>query len=61
MTTTADEKLDQARECVKVACEALSDIVIGECHGHDQFVSGYTHMLSGQLIALLHVKKEIAP
>lgn len=35
--TTADEKLDEARDAVKIALKALTEIVIEDCWGHDEF------------------------
>lgn len=33
--TTADEKLEQATDCVDTALKALNAIVVDQCYGHE--------------------------
>ena len=36
--TTADEKLESAKEHINAAIEDLSEIVVNRCWGHDEYV-----------------------
>lgn len=54
--TTADEKGDEAREHIQEAIEDLSEIVIGRCHGADEYSVEYRNKLRGALIGLLDLR-----
>jgi hypothetical protein len=58
-TTTADERLESAREHIKEATKDLSEIVIGECDGHDEFKEEFVVNMYQILQELVDVKKRL--
>lgn len=50
--TTADEKLDQAKAAIQTAAEALAEITIQRCYGHDTYTEDYQREIAA---ALVHV------
>lgn len=44
--TTADEHLDSAAEHIRAAIKDLTEIVIEECWGHDEFTAEYQTTVS---------------
>lgn len=57
--TTADEKLDAAREAVQTALVALSDIIVDECYGHDEYKPEFRQQLGEAFGALLAVRGKL--
>lgn len=57
--TTADERLDQADQNMKEAVKALSDIIVGECWGHDQFRADYTDTIHEVFNGLVKLRKKL--
>ena len=43
--TTADEKVDSIREHIDGALKDLSEILVDECDGHDEFNESFTDKL----------------
>jgi hypothetical protein len=54
-TTTADEKLDEATECVRIAANNLACIVIDKCDGHDEYVEIYKQKILKSLTMLIDI------
>jgi hypothetical protein len=61
VTTTADEHLESARDNVSSAIRHLSEIVIEECWGHDEFVDEYRARIEQAFDQLRAVKKVLQP
>lgn len=59
VVTTADEKLYKVKDNVREAIRDLSDIVVNECHGHDDFDADYRENLHDVLITLIDLKKKL--
>lgn len=57
--TTADENLDTARAHINSAIKCLSDIVIDECYGHDEFNSEFRMTMGGSLHELLKLREKL--
>ncbi len=57
--TTADDKLAEAREAVQTALVALSDIIVDECHGHDEYKPEFRQQLGEAFQELLVVRWKI--
>ena len=51
--TTATEKRDEAKEALRTAALALSEIVVNHCWGHDEFSEEYTGTLRKGMLDLL--------
>lgn len=56
VTTTADEMLNSAKSHVKEAASALSQIVIDEVWGHDEFSEEYKEKIRESLNDLVKIK-----
>lgn len=59
ITTTADLKLDSAREHLKFATMDLQEIVINECWGHDEFYKEFQKQLFETYIDLVRISKKL--
>ena len=57
--TTADEKIDSAEQSVKDAAEALSEVLIKECWGSDEYSDERTLELRLCLNDLLLIKSRL--
>lgn len=57
--TLADEKLDETRENINSAIKSLSDIVIGECSGHDDYTTEFRMVLGDSLHDLLKLREKL--
>lgn len=57
--TTADEKLDKAKENIKDAIENLSEILIHECYGWEEYTSDYQLKLDNAFNALRKIKADL--
>ena len=57
--TKADENLDKAREAVDIAILALSDIVVNECWGHDEFSEEFQENIEDSFSQLRAVKSRL--
>jgi hypothetical protein len=57
--TTADEKLDEARDHIDKAYRALNEIVIEKCMGHEDYTAEFQHKLRTAFFALQSVKIHI--
>ena len=56
--TTADENLDAAKESVNKAINSLSEIVISNCWGSDEYSEDYSNTIEDILNALLQLRKK---
>ena len=56
--TTADNNLDLAQECIGKAEEALREIVVGGCHGHDEYCDDWTQSIRIFYRQLVKMKME---
>lgn len=54
--TTADEKIDSAEQSVRDAAEALSDVLIHECWGSDEYTPERMIVLREVLNELISIK-----
>lgn len=59
VTTTADEKLFDAREHIQGAIESLSEIVVGQCWGHDDYNSDTRKKHREVLNELLELREKL--
>lgn len=59
VVTTADEKLNQARASVADAIRSLSEIVIGECWGSDEFTVETQTRLHKSLMSLIEIRNDL--
>ena len=57
--TTADERRDEVIEHLRRAIETLSEIVIDQCWGWDQFNDEYQQKLQRSLNALLKIRRDL--
>lgn len=55
--TTADENLDDARTAVNKAIQALAEIIIDECWGHDNYNSEFRTEIDLAFDELRRIKK----
>lgn len=55
--TTADDHLDSAREHIASALEDLSEIIVKECWGHDDFNEEWRKKIHQTFQDLLKMKK----
>lgn len=60
VTTTADEKLHEARQHIADAIRSLSAIVIDECWGHDDFSKEYRNKIDTAFESLRQAKRDLA-
>lgn len=58
MKTTADEHLEIAKTCIADAVKNLSEIVVHQCNGHDEFTSAYQDKIKRAFFALIEVRNE---
>lgn len=59
MTTQADERLANAKKCIKQAIEDLTEIIIKDCDGHDEYEKSYIAKIQEALNALIDIKVEL--
>lgn len=59
--TTADEHLDLAKEALNTSIKELSEIVISQCWGYDEFTPDATNALNYALSRLIHVRDNVLP
>ena len=59
VSTTADEKRDEALEHVRQAIRCLSEIVIEQCYGHDDWGAEYRGTLQRTLLELLEIRDRL--
>lgn len=59
MRTTADEKLHSAKEHIKDAIKCLSEIVVDECYGHDEYDESWKREFYDSLKDLISIKKRL--
>lgn len=57
--TTADERIDDAREHVRLALDSLQDVVVGECWGHDDYAAEFQSNLLGAFHELLTIRARL--
>lgn len=57
--TSAQENRDDAKKDINDAIKQLSEIVIDEIYGWDEFTSEYLETLKDILFKLLEIKKEL--
>ena len=58
--TTADDRKQSAKESVEDAVKSLSNIVIDECWGADDFSKKHQEELYDALMTLIKVKKVLS-
>ncbi len=56
MTTEADERRVSVRKCLQEAIEDLSKILVGECHGHDEYKPGITEAMTADMATLIEMR-----
>jgi hypothetical protein len=56
VNTTADDHRDEAVENVKRAISSLSEIVIEQCAGHDDWKDEYRATLKKSLLGLIEIR-----
>lgn len=54
--TTADERLDEAKKRIDEAYDALHDIVVEKCSGHDDFRDDFKRTLKEVFVSLQQIK-----
>lgn len=54
--TTADEKIDEAKNHIQQAIECLSKVIVDGCWGTSEYQAKYLNKLRRQLIMLLDVR-----
>lgn len=59
--TTADEKLEEAREAVNKAVLALNEIVVLECWGHDEYDEKFRADIEAAFNRLRDIKRKLSP
>jgi hypothetical protein len=57
--TTADDRRDEAVNHVKEAIRCLSDIVVDQCHGHDDWTPEYQGNLKRSLLELIEIRDRL--
>lgn len=57
--TTADEKRETARDSVKTAIQAIHEIVILKCYGHDEYTKEYQNVLYDSYLKLIEVSRQL--
>ena len=58
--TTADEKLDEARDSADQALKALNEIVVGECWGHDEWNDEFTQQIHEAHSMLIQIRGKLS-
>jgi hypothetical protein len=61
VTTTADEKLESARDHVHQALTDLSAICIDQCWGHDEFRKEFRGEIQQAFFKLVEIRKMLSP
>lgn len=61
MKTTADEHLDLAREALGTAIKELTELVINQCYGWDDFTQTTKDKTAEALVQLLNVRDRVLP
>ncbi len=61
VTTTADERLDDAKRGIREAVLSLNEILVGECWGHDQWNEEYRAKMREAYAALLRLRDQLGP
>ncbi len=59
MTTIADEKLYEAETHIQIAIDALSQIVVHKCQGHDDYNAEHQAKIQDVFIKLLAIRAEL--
>ena len=59
VTTTADERRDDAVRSIKDAIRSLSEIVIEQCSGHDDWNAEYQGKLKQTLLELIEIRDRL--
>ena len=59
VATIADEKLESAKTHVRDAIKDLSEIVVQQCQGHDEFNSVYRNTIKQKLASLIEIRDEL--
>lgn len=59
MRTIADEKLDGVKDYVTSAIEDLSEIIVDECPGSDQYTSKLSETLHEIFNLLLNIRQKL--
>lgn len=59
VTTTADEKISDAKHHIKQASQALAEVVVNECWGHDEFKPEYKEMYREVMNDLIRLKNRM--
>jgi hypothetical protein len=57
--TTADEKLDAADEHMRQAVMALSEIVVDECYGHDEYNAEFSATINQTMFSLIELRRKL--
>jgi hypothetical protein len=57
--TTADQHLEIARDAVEEAIRELTEIVVHECSGHNDFTPEYRTALENTFQQLLQIRKAL--
>ena len=57
--TSADEKVDEARQSIREAARALSQVVVEEVWGHDEYNNEFRTTLREVLNGLLDLKQKL--
>lgn len=58
--TTADEKLDEARESTDKALKALNEIIVNECCGHDEWNDKFTQQIHESHSMLIQIRRKLS-
>lgn len=57
--TTADEKIDEAKDHIQEAIECISEVVINRCWGASEYTVEYRNKLRTQLVSLLDTRDSL--
>lgn len=58
VSTRADENLDAVRKHIEEATKLLSEIVVDQCWGHDEFSPEYKKKIKDLFLYFLELKDE---
>lgn len=61
MKTQADEARESAITNVQSAIENLAEIVVNQCHGHDEFNDAFKQTLALSLQGLIEIREALTP
>lgn len=61
MRTPADEARATATTNIQAAIQNLADIVVSQCHGHDEFTPEFKQTLTSSMNNLMVIRDKIAP